>query len=111
MGARAPSPATAGAEEPPGWRCTFQRPRGPALGLPHLPAGIQGCLTPTLLQGGTAGAEVTGLGPAESPVSALPTYKEKKGFPGPHRGRANLPPPSSLLFPPLPCRLATPGSI
>lgn len=61
--------------------------------------------------GGTAGAEVTGLGPAESPVSALPTYKEKKGFPGPHRGRANLPPPSSLLFPPLPCRLATPGSI
>lgn len=49
---------------------------------------------------------VTGVGPEESPVSMLPSYNEKKGFPGPDRGRVKLTPPpttrSVVFFPPPP---------
>lgn len=83
----------------------------PTMGAPRdpgdqLPACIRGCPRhhPCCREG--ACTLVTGLGLEESPISALPSHNEKKGFPGPDRGRVNLPPPptarSVVFYPTLP---------
>lgn len=90
MDTSAPSPATMGAPRDPG---------------DQFPACIRGCPQhhPCCQEG--ACTLVIGLGLEESPISALPSHDEKKGFPGPDRGRVNLPPPptarSVVFFPPL----------
>lgn len=66
------------------WGCPSEGPWGPALTLIQLPACIQGCPRHRCCQGV---AMVTGVGPREAPISALPQSNETKGFPSLGRAR------------------------